>query len=838
MFLQNFTQDVRIGLRVLIKEKSFCALAAGILALGICAVTTQFAIVNGVLIRGFSFPNAERLVDVLLVDPTNFTPANFNSRIATIDFDELKTQQTSYDAFVAYLNGSTVNLTYNGVPQRLQGGYITHDFFRALGVTPALGRDFLPEDDRPGINKNIILSDAIWKKDFGGSPSVIGQAVRVNGRAGTVIGVMPPRFSFPGNEQLWLPVNTEFPSRPRNDRNGNSVQIIGRLKPGVSIEQANSEMSTLAQRFAKAYPENKQYSMGWVRPLIQSFTGVQLTRLLLLMLGFCVAVLLIACFNVMNMQFARATLRAKELAIRSSLGATRSRLVAQMLTESLLLSAIGAVVGIALAIWATDWIDATLRASANPPPSWMVFNVDTPVLAFVVAITMASALVSGLLPALMASRSSAGEVLKESGRGNTGRVVGLVSRTLVVLQILFTCVLLIISLLQVQSIIRQQHIDYGYDTHGILSARMGLMEGDYGTNESRVLFFEKLLRDLRTNSAIESVALTNRFQMIFSGNGTIEIEGKQYKDDKDRPNANFENVTDGYFATLGQRLLEGRDFTMADNDVKLPVAVVNATFAHQHFGNESPLGRRFRTVGNNGTLFDPWRTIIGVVTDVRMLPPFPNRNDNSGYYVPFTASLYADGKPVINGLQFGTVIVKQRGSVLPEAFGPALRAAVNRVDPNLPLYFVATPATNLAGVVTQNSIVALMFGLFGGVAVILASAGLYGVTSFAVNQRTQEFGIRMALGADQRSILAMVMWQGAWQLVLGLAIGLGGLALAITLIGETDLSQILGLFQTSPRDPLTYIAVGALLTGVSFIATLIPARRATRVDPMIALRAE
>ncbi|MDB6127065.1 MAG: macB 17, partial [Verrucomicrobia bacterium] len=695
--IENFFQDVRIGLRVLIKEKSFCALAAGVLALGICAVTTQFAIVNGVLLRGFSFPRAEQLVDVQLVDPTNFTPSNFNSRVTTTDFDELKKLQTSYDAFVGYLNGSTVNLTYNGVPQRLQGGYVTHDFFRAIGVVPALGRDFLPEDDQPGVAKNIILSDAVWKRDFGGSASVIGQAVRVNGRAGTVIGVMPPKFSFPGNEQLWLPVNTEFPAKPRSDRNINSVSIIGRLKPNVSIEQANAEMMTLAQRFAKAYPEDKQFSMGWVRPLIDSFTGPQLSGLLYTMLAFCVGVLLIACFNVMNMQFARATLRAKELAIRSSLGATRSRLICQMLTESLLLSAIGAIVGIALAFWSIDWIDATLRNVANPPPSWMRFTLDGPVLGFVVAATVMAALVSGLLPALMASRSSAAEVLKESGRGNTGRVIGMVSKGLVIFQILVTCILLIGSLLQLQSILRQQNLDYGYDNSSILSARMGLMEGDYPTNESRVLFFEKLLRDLRTNSAIESVALSNRFQIIFSGNGPIEIEGKQYKDDKDRPVTNFENVTDGYFATTRQRLLEGRDFTMADNDMKQPVTIVNSTFAKKHFGTESPIGRRFRPVGNNGTLFDQWRTIVGVVSDVRMLGPFNTRNDNSGYYVPFTASLYADGKPVINGLQFATVIVRQRGDARPESFGTALRAAVNRVDPNLPLYFVATPKTNVNG---------------------------------------------------------------------------------------------------------------------------------------------
>jgi len=836
MFFQNFLQDISIGFRVLVKEKGFCALAVGVFALGICAVATQFAVVDGVLLRGVQFHRSEQLVDVQMVDPTDFKPNRFNSRMTTTDYEELKKLQTSFDAFVCNLNGSTVNLTYHGIPTRLQGGYISWDFFSAIGVAPALGRDFRPEDDRPGVSKNIILSDALWKKDFGGDPNVIGQAVRVNGRAGTVIGVMPPKFAFPQNEQLWLPVNTEFPVKPRNDRGINFVSVMARLKPGVTLAQANAEITTLAQRFAKEYPENKQFSLGYVRPLIQSFTG-DVAGLLYVMLAFCFGVLLIACFNVMNMQFARATLRAKELAIRSSLGATRGRLVCQMLTESLLLSAIGAAFGIGLAFWATDWINVTFKNTPQPPPSWMVMSVDTPVLVFVVGATMLAALVSGLLPALMASRASAAEVLKESGRGNTGRVIGVVTRSLVVLQILVTCILLIGSLLQLQSIVRQQHLNFGYDTDGILSARLGLMEGDYPTNESRVVFQEKLLRELRTNSAIENVALTNRFQMVFSGKGPIEIEGKQYKDDKDRPQANFENVTDGYFATLHQKILEGRDFTMDDNDMKLPVAVVNSSFAHKHFGNESPLGRRFRSVGNNGTVFDPWRTIIGVVSDVRMTGVNNNNNkiDETGYYTPISSFVYGDGHPVINGLQFATIVVRLRGTARPESFATSLRQAVNRVDPNLPLYFVATPKTNLDGFLSANRIIAAMFTIFGIVAVFLSAVGLYGVMSFAVNQRTQEFGIRMALGADPRTILSMVMRQVVWQLGIGLAAGLA-VALLVAVVFAEPLVNALP--EVSPHDPLTYIAVATLLTCVALLAALVPARRATRVDPMIALRAE
>ncbi len=833
--LESFFQDIRVGLRVLVKEKNFCALAVTVLALGICAVTTQFAVVEGVMLRGFSFPRAEELVDVLLVDPTDFKPTNFNQRITTTDFVELKAQQKSFAGFVAYLNGSTVNLTYQGKPQRYTGGYITHDFFRVLGVAPALGRDFLPEDDRPGVAKAVILSDALWKKDFGGDARVLGQTVRVNGRAGTIIGVMPPRFTFPANEQVWLPVNTEFPPKARNDRTIQTVQIIGRLKPGVTMAQANAEMTALAKHFAETYPEDKAYSLGWVRPLIHSFVDGTTPGLLYTMFALCVGVLVIACVNVMNMQFARATIRAKELAIRSSLGATRTRLIRQMLTESLLLASLGALIGVGLSLWTIDWIDASLRALPNPPPSWIVFQLDAQVLTFVVGAAVLSAVLSGLLPAWMASRANAVEVLKESGRGHTGRFIGAVTRGLVIIQIVVTCIVLIASLLQAQSIVRQQHLDFGYDTGSLLSARLGLMEGDYPTNESRVVFHEKLLRELRANPEFAQSALTFRFQMLFAGNGRIELEGQKYADDKDRPDVNFENVSDGFFATTGQRLLDGRDFTPEDNDLREPVAVINASFAKKYFGKENPIGRRFRPAWNNGRFVDPWRKIVGVVSDVRMLAPFPSKRDNSGFYVPLNAFIYANGEPAINGLQFVTIVVRPRGGARPESLDLALRRTVAKVDPNLPLYFVATPRTNLGAQLGQLRVVSVLFTAFGVVAVVLASVGLYGLTSFAVSQRTQEFGIRMALGADQGLILRMVLGQAALQVALGLAAGLA-LTLLISVLGEKGLQSF--LFQTSPRDPLTYAAVSVLLTLVALIATFFPARRATKVDPMTALRAE
>ena len=833
---ETLFQDLKIGFRVLIKEKAFCALAVLVLGLGIGGVTTQFAVVNGVLLHGFDFPGADRLMDVQIVQREGFEPNNFRSQIASQDFVDIQESQQSFEYFAGYLSGSTVNLTYQNQPRRLTGGYVSHDFFDAIGVFPVLGREFLPEDDQPGVDRAVLISDSLWKRDFGADPGVINRAVVVNGASGTIIGVMPPKFNFPGNEELWIPLHVEFPSRPRNDPNTNFVSILGKVREGVSIDQAQAEITNFAQNFAREYPDtNDQFTLGYVRPLITTFTGPQLAGMLLTMLAFCVGVLLIACVNVMNMQFARATLRAKELAIRSSLGATRIRLIRQMLTESLLVASIGAVLGVGIAAWSTDLLDAAVHNGTNPIPAWMTFTLDGKVLLLVVAATTISALISGFVPAWISSRASSVEVLKEGGRGNTSRSFMLISRGLVVFQITMTCVLLIGSLLQLKSIRNQQNIDFGYDTSGVLAGRMGLMKGDYPTSADRQLFYENLLREMRVSGQFESVAMTTRFRMVFSGNGPVEIEGKQYLEDSDRLIANSESVSSGYFDTLGLRLIDGRDLTENDSDQKDPVAVVNSSFATQHFGNESPIGRRIRTVNGNGTNPSAWRTIVGVVTTARMQGPFNNQVDDAGFYVPFFASIFGPVTAEPNAPQFGTIVVRPRAGQRPEGMINQLQSLVNRVDPNLPMYFVETPARSLASFMSQNILAANMFLVFGIVAVALAAVGLYGVMSFAVNQRTQEFRVRMALGANNSNILGMVMRQGATQVGIGLALGLSS-ALAITLIFRSALSLV--LVEVSPSDPAIFGGVAVLLCLVAAVAAWVPARRATRVDPMIALRSE
>ncbi len=835
MIAEDTIRDVRVGLRILVKEKSFCALAIFVLALGIAAVTAQFSVVNGIMLRGFSFPNAHRLAGVSFIDATTRTAFGVNTQNFAMDFEEYLPVQKSFDLMTAYLGGSTVNVTVDGQARRYTGSYTTETFLRVLGVRPFLGRDFTSADNKTGAEKVALIGYGLWERDFGRSPAVVGKSIRLNGKPATIIGVMPQGFAFPSNEEIWIPLYSEYPVRPRNDPNANSPNVMGLLKPTTTFEQAQVEFTGFAKRFAAAYPEtNKAFNLAQVEPLINQFTGPQLRGMMWTMLAFCVGVLLIACVNVMNMQFARATLRARELAVRSSLGATRSRLIRQMLTESVLLAGAGTILGIGLAYLSVDWLSAAIRNMDNPPPAWITFDLDRDVLFVTVGAMAVAGVVSGLLPAWMASRAKVVDVLREGGRGHTSRIVHLMTRGLVVTQIVVTCVLLIGSLLQVRSILKQQTVDYGYDTNGLMSARMGLMDGDYPTQDSRKAFYDRLLRELAGSGQFHAAALTNRMRMVFAGNGPIEIEGKVYKTRRDRPNTNFEQVTGSFFQVTGQKLLEGRTFADDDLDSKRPVAIVNAAFAKKHFGTASPLGRRFRTGDGETGPYGEWRTIVGVVSTVRMMGPFNNPNvDECGVYVPFYSTPVGPAPTTLVASQFTTVVVRPHAGQRPESVLPPLRRVVAKLDPNLPLYFTGTPQQNLDGIVAGNRVIATMFTVFGIVAIVLAAVGIYGVMSFSVNQRRQEFGVRMALGADSRRILSMVLRQGSRQVATGLLVGLG-LALTLAVVGRDGIDSI--LFGVSALDPVTYGGVMLLVATISLAAVMVPARRATHVDPIRALR--
>jgi predicted permease len=752
-----------------------------------------------------------------------------------MDFEEFLPEQKSFERMAALLDGSTVNMTIDGQPRRFTGVYTTPDFFRMLGVQPARGRDFTEADNRPGAEKVVVIGHGLWQREFGGA-EVIGKGVHLNGKPATIIGIMPQGFIFPGREEVWTPLYSEFPVRPRNDPEANNPRVMALLKPGVALESAEAEFTAFARRFAAAYPDtNKAFNAARVEPLLEAFTDPVLRGTLLTMLAFCVGLLLIACVNVMNMQFARATLRARELAVRSALGATGGRLVRQMLTESVILAALGATLGIGLAYFSVDWLSGTIQNMENGPPAWMVLSIDGRALAVTVTAAVIAALVSGLLPAWMAARANVVTALREGGRGTSSRAVKVATRGLVVAQVVVTCVLLIGSMLQVRSIVAQQRIDFGYPTDGLLTARMGLMDGEYPSAEARRLFYDRLLIQLKANPEFQGVALTSRMRMVFSGSGPIEVEGRTYREKRDRPNANFEQVSSGFFETLDQKLVEGRLLNDDDLDQKLPVAVVNAAFAAKHFGRESAVGRRFRT-GDGTAPYGPWRTIVGVVETVRMLGPFNNPNvDETGFYVPFYSLPFgpAPAEPVAN--QFATVVVRPRPGVPAESLANTLRREVTKVDANLPLYFVGTPKAHIDASLAGSRILATMFTTFGVIAMLLAAVGIYGVVAFAVSQQTQEFGVRMALGADTRRILRQVLVQGGRPLLLGLVLGLG-LSLALGAVAGEAIGNI--LYKVSAVDPLAYGSVIALVLVVSIVAMLVPARRATRVDPIVTLRAE
>ncbi len=829
--MTSLLQDLRIGTRVLLKEKSFCALAVLVLALGIGGVTTMFSVIDGVLLRGMPFPQPEQLVDVQWRDPKQ--PPEVTSPLLPADYLELRAAQHSFADLAAYLNLSTVNITIKRTPQRLQGAYVTENFFSVLGVRPALGRDFTAADNTPEAPRVALISHATWQRDFGGDRAVVSQAVRINGRAATIIGVMPPGFAFPQQEELWLPLFNTFAPPARNFQvavglgaaAAPNVGILARLKPDVSLAQARLEWDALAARFAGMYPDtNKLLTEAAVRPLIQNFVGRNQRMMLYIMFGAVLGVLLIACVNVMNMQFARATLRQKELAVRNALGATRSRLVRQLLTENLLLAGLGGAAGALLSLYSVDFFNAALAAQFPPPPFWIHFAIDPRSLAFTVGVAMLTAILSGLLPAFLASRANAADALKDAGRGNTSRATNTLTRLLVISQIGLACALLVLSSLVIRSVVNQQRIKWGYDTGAVLSARVGLFStDDYPGAADRQKFYDRVLRQLRATPGLTDAAVTSRFRMTVGGSGPYEVEGVPYATERDRPQGSFENVSDGYFSTLGLKPLEGREFTPEDGDARQPVAIVSATFARKNFGTASALGRHVRpfVAGNPG----PWRTIVGVVPDtVMQAPPFSPQLDTTGLFIPLN----------VLTPQFATILARPAGGS-PHAIDAALRQAVAAIDPNLPLYFVSTPQQAHDEILAQNRILATMFSLFGIVATVLAAVGVYGVMAFAVSQRTQEFGVRMALGADRRQIVTMVLGQGGRQLAIGIGLGLvGAVSLVLWFTGAYA-----GLFFDVNRfDPAIYGFVVVLLSGVAAIACFVPALRATRVDPIVALRAE
>lgn len=815
--MTSFLRDLRISARVLLKEKSFSILAIAILTLGICAVTTQFSLVHAFLIRGLPVVEPEQLVSVALRDPT--WPAERMRPPAATDYMEWTRQQTSFQGLASYYTNGSFIVVRDGPAQRLRGGHVTANFFSLLRTTPALGRDFTDADNRP-LNETprvTIISDSLWETEFARDPGILGRTFRLNGAPATVIGVMPPEFQFT-RDQLWIPIFNEYPPTA-----GGGAPVFGRLKPGATVEQAAAEITTLTQRLARDKPVAQQtVTQARVEPMINRFVDRETRGLMLVMLGAVAAVLAIACVNVTNLQFARATARSRELAVRTALGAARARLIAQMLGESLLLVAAGSAAGVLLSLWTTDLLQKLIataaQSSAIQPPPWLKFEINGPVLAFTLGAAALSVVLAGLLPAWFASRANPIDALREGGRGHTSRFVNRLTRSLVIGQIALTYALLVASLLLIRSIVNQQRQALGYDGAAVITTRTNLETEFRNATELRA-FYPQLLATLRGTPGVAQAALTSRRNLVNVNTTAFEIEDAPAPAGREQPTVIRDVISDGYFATLGLRPLEGREFSPNDGmDPQNPVVLVNTTFAKKHFGHASAVGRRLR---NNPA--QPWATILGVVPDTLMQGPIDHSSDGAGIFIPLPASPQS----------YLTIVA--RGNAAPELLIEPLRRAVARINPNIALYAVTTPKTAFEQALLASRMIAGMFTIFGFVAATLATVGLYGVAAFAVSQRTHEFGVRMALGADALNIMHMVLRGGAVQFALGILFGLAA-TLALVQVGGATISFL--LFKVEPHDPFAYGTVVLLLAAATLIACIVPARRATNVDPMIALRAD
>jgi len=811
--MSDLLRSLRFGLRLLIRSPGHTVAAVFALALGIGLSTAMFSIVYGVLLRGLPFAESERLVSVANANPSRDQP---RLGVRAQDFLDYRSRQTTLEGLAAYDNGTLV-LSGDGRPERFNGAFLTANALDQIRVKPMLGRGFLPGEDAPGAEPVVLLGYGVWKSRYGGDPGVVGRRVRINSAPGTIIGVMPAGFGFPDSEEAWTPLRLDPLRTPRNQ--GVTYRVLGRLKPGATLEQARAEIGAVAKTLAADHPETNQGLEAVVRPLNEVLLDGEVHQLLYTMLAACLFVLLIACTNVASLMVARASRRTREIAIRAALGAPRGRIIGQLLTESFLLSLGGAGLGVLLAREGVRLFNAAI-VSTNPP-FWFHIAVDPIALAFAFGATLLATLASGLVPALQAARTDVTEVLKDEGRGSTSLRLGLFTRIVIVGEVAFSCLLLVGAGLTVHSVLRTQTVNLGIEPHGLLTARIALFESTYPDEASRVRLFDQLAIRLRQHPNVTAATLSS----TIPGNGSpvirYAVSGKAYAQEKDQPLAHQDDIAPGFFQTLGVPILAGRDFGTQDTAVGLPVVIVNRSFAAREWPGQEPLGRQIRLASDPGEAARPWRTVVGVVGDAQMSslgggdPVGP-----AGFYLPFPQDCPA---------RLSVIIRPRQGT--PTAFTGSLQSLLGELDRDLPLYFVLSLDESLAKSRFFANMFGTLFGIFGVSALLLASVGIYGVISFSVNQRRQEIGIRMALGARKKTILGLILGRGMVQLAAGLGFGLLLAWPAASLIAAA-------LVGVDAHDPLTFGTVATVLTLVAFLACWIPARRAAGTDPLVAIRAD
>ncbi len=804
----EFLGELRYAGRMLLKHPGVSGLAIVALGLGIGLPAVMFSIVYGGMLRPLPFENGERLLTVGWVD------RELDSDVLGVpahDYYDWVATQSSYDQLAAYYEG-TVNVRWIDAPERFDGAFVTSNFFSTLGVQPQAGRVFREEEDDFGSPATVVLSHRIWADRFGSDPAVLGQVVTVNGEPAEIIGVMPDGFRFPNVQEIWVPLRRDVLGVPRGE--GFPLTVFGTLAEGVTRDAAMLELSGIMSRLALEYPDtNERMVTPAMLPFPERFIGPEGKALLYSMLATVSLVLLIACANVANLLLARAAVRTREVGIRTAIGASRARVIRQMVLEAFAIAAVAALLGTGVAWLGTEYFARAIVVSN--PPFWMVFRLDAPVLVFIVLGAMVAALVAGGIPALKASGADVSSVLKDESRGSSSLRIGRLSRVLVVGQIAMSLGLLVAAGLMTKSIATLRNYDYPFETDAVFTARVGLFEADFPDSVSRHAFYRDVEARLREIPEVRFAALGTVLPGLGSGGGFIAIEGATYAQDGDYPRAESGQVSPGYFATVGAEVLRGREFDLQDDADAMPVAIVNQSFGDRHFPAGNALGARFRE--GNASSTQPWRTIVGVVPDLHMQGMSDTRSDQSGYYVPI-----AQGDA-----RFMSLLA--RGPADPMSLSAAVRSAVASVHPDTPLYFVQTLQSRIDEETWVFNIFGTLFLAFGGVALFLASIGLYGVMAFTVARRTPEVGIRLALGATRGQVLSLVMRQGLGQVALGLLLGSGVAALA-------SRGLALVLFQVSPYDPIVFSGIAFVLASTGALATLIPASRASKADPANALR--
>jgi putative ABC transport system permease protein len=804
-------QDVRFAARLLIKDRWFTLAAATALALGIGANAAVFTFVNAVLLRGLPFDNPDRIVSLGVMNARGQ-----RNGVSYPEFTDWR-EQTQTMALVAGMVGANINVSEEGkAPEQYRGSYISSTLFRIIGEKPVIGRGFTDDDDKKGAEPVAILTNGMWKKRYGGDTSVLGRTIKANSKVVTIVGVMAPDMQFPNNDDLWIPLE-QLPQATLDPRREvRSLGVMGRLKPDVTLAQSQAEFAAIGQRLADLYPANKDF-----RPQVQRFdeqvNGGPIRIIFLSLMGAVAFVLLIACADVANLLLARASHRSREIAIRSALGASRWRVIRQLLIESLLLAGISGAAGFVLAVAGVRWFDRATQDVGKP--YWMTFDMDATVFAFMAAVCLGTAILFGLAPALHVSKTDANEVLKEGGRSGTAGVrARRWTGALIVTELILTIVLLAGAGFMMKSFITLYQLELGLDTSHMLTAQLILPLTKYPQPGPRTAVFEQFEERLRGINTIQSSTLTTNVPLLGGFVRSLEVEGHPPAAGDTKPVVTMLTVGDTYFDTVKIRLLQGRALNRGDGLPGHEAAVVNQRFASMYFPSDDPIGRRILLTTDPPTPGAAWTTIVGVAPNIRQRDVREPRPDPV-VYLPYRADPQRQATLMVRTLADPALVVA------------SVRDALRVIEPDLPLFRIETMDQTLARQRWQYEVFGSMFGVFAAIALVLSSVGLYAVTSYSVTQRTQEIGIRMALGAKPGGMLWMVLKRALIQLGIGLPIGIAGA------LGVGKILQSL-LVQTAAGDPLTLVLVIGILVAVAVLACLWPARRAARLDPMRALRCE